>query len=189
MQNNNLTKDELVILYIMLKFKNIKMSKLPINKLLYECELNSVDNYGKKITNFKFIHYKKGPYNKNLDDVIKKFASYNTIKDKNNYTIKDEYINYQINLDDDIKKIIDESLDKWVERCSKGYMVLGSLLNEVYMTPPLLDTPYNEEIDLMKYGKNSGISKVLIHSNELKKIKNRANNYKKELMDIINGKY
>ena len=63
---------------------------------------------------------------------------------------------------------------------------MSSLINVAYMTEPLLETPYNEKINLMKYGKDSKISKVLIHHKEMKRIIKDAKKYKNELLDFIN---
>lgn len=195
-----LSKDEKVVLYTMLKFKDIPIGMLGLNKLLYDCELNSVDLNGKTITNLDFIHFKLGPMVKELYDIVRKFADFdkknyvygNEVieeEDTSNFTIKKEYLNDDIEFDfsEDDKKILDKVLNKWLGICTQGRLPMYSLINVAYMTEPLLATPYNEKIDLIKYGKNSKISEVLIHHKEMEKIIKNAKKYKNELLDFING--
>ncbi|PPS22941.1 Panacea domain-containing protein [Brachyspira murdochii] len=195
-----LSKDEKVVLYTMLKFKDIPIGMLGLNKLLYDCELNSVDLNGKTLTNLDFIHYNLGPMVKELYDIVRKFADFDKknyvygeeIKeeeDTSNFTVKKEYLNNDIDFDfsEEDKKILDNVLDEWLDRCTQGRIPMSSLINVAYMTEPLLETPFNEKIDLMKYGKNSQISEVLIHHKEMKQIIKNAKKYQDELLDFIDG--
>lgn len=194
-----LSKDEKVVLYTMLKFKDIPIGMLGLNKLLYDCELNSVDLNGKTLTDLDFIHYNFGPMVKELYDIVRKFADFDKknyvygeeIKeeeDTSNFTVKKEYLNnIDFDFSEEDQKILDDVLNKWLKICTQGRMPMSSLINVAYMTEPLLETPFNEKIDLMKYGKNSKISDVLIHHKEMKQIIKNAKNYKNELLNFIDG--
>lgn len=194
-----LSKDEKVVLYTLLKFKDIPIGMLGLNKLLYDCELNSVNLNGKTLTNLNFIHYNLGPMVKELYDIVRKFVDFNKKnyvygeenkeeEDTSSFTIKKEYLNYiDFNFSEEDQKILDNVLGEWSGRCTQERLPMSSLINVAYMTEPLLETPYNEKIDLMKYGKDSKINEVLIHHKEMKKIIKNTKKYKNELLDFING--
>ena len=104
------SKDEKVVLYTMLKFKDIPIGMLGLNKLLYDCELNSVDLNGKTLTNLDFIHFKLGPMVKELYDIVRRFADFDKKnyvygdeiteeEDTSNFTLKNEYLNNNIKFD------------------------------------------------------------------------------------------
>lgn len=189
-------KNELIVLYIMLKFKDKEMGILPLTKLLYDCELYSVDNNGKRLTNYDIKHYKHGPFI-DLYNTVKIFSTFkensNGEMDTSIYHIKDEYINNKeidfspIGKD---KELLDSILDEWHKKCSfKKFSgkVLKELINHTYMTEPLFDTKFDDKIDLLKYGKGSRISDVLITSDEYKKISNNVKKYSNVYEDFLKG--
>ena len=55
------------------------------------------------------------------------------------------------------------------------------------MTEPLFDTKFDDKIDLLKYGKGSRISDVLITSDEYKKISNNVKKYSNVYEDFLKG--
>ena len=190
-------KNELIVLYIILKFKDKEMGILPLTKLLYDCELYSVDNSGERLTDYDIKHYKYGPFMKDLYKTVKIFATFkeNDIEkmDTSIYHIKDEYINgkgIDFSPIEKDKKLLDSVLYEWHKRCSvKKFSgnTLKGLINQTYMTEPLFDTKFNEKIDLLKYGKGSGISKVLITNREAKKISNNVKKYSDAYEDFLKG--
>lgn len=132
-----------LIAFLLSKFE-AKLAPIALIKLVYLCELEAIEKYGKRFTNLKFIHYKHGPYVREL---------------QNSYE-NNEFVSFDIGKDPDLVAVAETVLDKWKPIITGGG--LQGLINKTYHTLPFQEAAYNEEIDFEKYIGNKYISKTVV---------------------------
>lgn len=186
-----LSEDEKKVLYILKRFQDKIINNLVLIKLLYCCELTSISKNKKRFTNYNFKHYKYGPF-VNFYPFLDKVCILQ--KDENGKTlyndlhnVKEEYQNISINdFSEDDQKILNEVIEKWHSACSTKFFAGNTkdgLMNYVYMTPPLLDTDYNNTIDLESYI-GQEIDKLYLKKKQIESIDKKAEKYA-DLFDEI----
>ena len=124
-------------------------------KLVYLCELEAVEKYGKRVTDLKFIHYRHGPYSSELQ---------NTYGDG---------LFSQINLnkiDPDLILAVETIAEKWVPRILSGGK--QGLINQAYHTLPFQETAYGQEIDFNKHFGKKHLADVVVNRSLYKKLAN-----------------
>lgn len=139
MKTNKKTKS--LILYLISSKPNMSITALM--KLIYLVDLISVRERKKQVSNFSYIRYNFGPFNKGIYSYIEELSESGLIESFNNYTQGDEeYVVYNVNrkkderfnfdlLSEEEMKIVDELLES-----VKGFG--ARLLTEVsYKTKPM----------------------------------------------------
>lgn len=152
-------KTEQLLIYITKQYPCVTITSLM--KLAYLVDLVAVTNQLKQLSNFEYMRYKFGPFNKKIYDYIKKFIDENIFIEKVDHSPRgDEYIIYELNEEkDDISfdkltqketTIINDALEKLRGLGAKA------LAEITYKTKPMLkigakldnDTGLNEVLDL-----------------------------------------
>ena len=149
---NGQSKD--LIAYLLSKFE-IGLEPIVLIKLVYLGEIEAIEKYGKRFTDLKFIHYKHGPYAKELHNSYenKQFASF-SIDGK----------------DPDLIAVVEAVVEKWKPAIIGGG--IQRLINKTYHTLPFQETSYNDEIDFEKYKGNKYMSKTVVSKTQYKKLSN-----------------
>ena len=143
-----------LIAYLLSKFE-IKLESIALIKLVYLCELEAIEKYGRRFTDIKFIHYKHGPYANELQNFYErnKFSSLTTVRK-----------------DSDLKVVIETIVEKWKPIIMGGG--IQGLINKTYHTLPFQETNYDEEINFENYIGNKYISKIVANKKQNKKLSN-----------------
>ena len=149
----NIESKELIA-YLLSKFE-IRLESIALIKLVYLCELEAIEKYGKRFTDLKFIHYKHGPYANELQNFYEKnkFSSFNTDKS-----------------DSELIMVIEAIVEKWKPIIMGGG--IQGLINKTYHTLPFQETNYEEEINFEKYIGNKYISKIVVSKKQNRKLSN-----------------
>jgi uncharacterized phage-associated protein len=152
-------KTEQFLVYVTKEYPDVTITSLM--KLAYLVDLVAIAHQLKQLSNFEYIRYKFGPFNKKIYDYIRKFITENTFIEKVDHSPRgDEYIIYEFNEEeDDIcfdklnqkeMAVIDEVLEKLRGLGAKA------LTEITYKTKPMLklgakpdnDVGLNEILDL-----------------------------------------
>lgn len=144
------------------------MTHTKLMKLLYICELFSVDTSGKRFTNLDFVHYHHGPYVSGLLD---------SLVSENKVTIEDDKLIKLVSNDDfKVSKIeaaiVSDVVDKW-GAISLGEKNGSGIMNYVYHTLPFIETHFGKSIDFLRY-KRFGLAEITIKNKDFKRIKSRV---------------
>jgi len=149
---NKQSKD--LIAYLLSKFE-INLEPIVLIKLVYMGEIEAIEKYKKRFTDLKFIHYKHGPYARELQNSYENndFASFN-VDGK----------------DPDLLAVVENIVAKWKPIVIGGG--IQGLINKTYHTLPFQETSYNKEINFEKYIGNKYISKTVVNKKKYKTLSN-----------------
>lgn len=153
---NSMEKTKQLLAYIIKNYQSVTITGLM--KLAYISDLVSIENGREQISDFEYIRYKHGPFDKKIYEYIQELLSNRNIVEEPHYTPRgDEYVVYKFNDNSDI------SFDKLKD---KDVIVLDEVLKTLcgYGAKALVDVAYNTK-PMKKIGatqnNKKGLNKVL----------------------------
>ena len=157
-EGNIMEKTRQLLAYLIKNHPSISITALM--KLTYICDLVSIKKHHSKISDFEYVRYKYGPFDKNIYNHINDLRWAGVITEEPAYTpMGDEYITYKINDETcvcvDELGINDTQVADEVLESLKGYGA-KALVDLAYKTKPMAkigamqdnDAGLNEKLDL-----------------------------------------
>jgi hypothetical protein len=149
---NKQSKD--LIAFLISQFE-IELEPIALIKLVYLCEIEAIEKYGKRFTDLQFIHYKHGPYAKEL---------------QNSYESNDFVLSHATLGNPELLAVAETVLNTWKPRIIGGG--IQGLINKTYHTLPFQESSYNEEINFEKYIDKGFISEMVVDKKQYEKLSN-----------------
>lgn len=165
----SLDQDDLRKAAYLIKHSPVPLSHARLIKLLYLCELSSLQTTGRRFTSFAFVHYQHGPYIFGLQDSLMEagFEIGRDCFDLGSVEVREGV------LGPDTRRVLDVILEKFGEM-PFGDKKRTGLLHFVYNTLPFAATPYRSTIQFESFLGSPGLDEVLLKKRDYKRVVARA---------------